>query len=105
MSNINIESLFEDAENDPLWLKAGRLADAPPRPTKRLRHGSVAVAGAGAAGDSHTRSSWSWRCCFIGNASCDGATLSLCLTTSSGNLASAARPSTGLWVGYRRPER
>ena len=33
MNNINIESLFENAENDPLWQKAGLWADAPPRPT------------------------------------------------------------------------
>ena len=34
MNNINIEGLFEDAENDPLWRKAGLWADALPRPTK-----------------------------------------------------------------------
>ena len=31
----DIEGLFESVENDPLWQKAGLLADAPPRPTSR----------------------------------------------------------------------
>ena len=35
MNNIiNVESLFEDAENDPLWRKAGLWAGALPRPTR-----------------------------------------------------------------------
>ena len=48
-----IESLFEDAESDPLWQMAGLLADAPPRPAEGLRHGSAGMAGAGAAGGAH----------------------------------------------------
>ena len=101
----DIDSLFEDVENDPLWQMAGLLANAPPRPAKGYVYGSAGVAGAGAAGGSHHRPISSWPCCSTGSASCDGATLLLCPTASCGNSVSAATPNIGLWLGCARPGR
>ena len=53
----DIDNLFENVENDPLWQMAGLLANAPPTTGRGLRHGFTGVAGAGAAGGPHNRPS------------------------------------------------